>query len=153
MSGGLFNAQNPVIAALAVLTGISTSLLAFGQLFSSPRRALPWATFARSLRPVLPFARQQHAVLGTYNSLVCLAFGRVWRIDADLGGDSNINEGERAIVRRAAVLITELERMEATFALCEGAHPTSRIWTRTSAPPAICDGFWSLSGYSAGPAT
>jgi hypothetical protein len=27
----------------------------------------------------------------------------------------------RAIVRRAAVLITELERMEATFAVCEGA--------------------------------
>jgi hypothetical protein len=40
---------------------------------------------------------------------------------ADLGGETNISEGERAIVRRAAVLITELERMEATFALCEGA--------------------------------
>jgi hypothetical protein len=40
---------------------------------------------------------------------------------ADLGGDDNISEAERAIVRRAAVLITELERMECSFALSEGA--------------------------------
>ena len=40
---------------------------------------------------------------------------------ADLGGSTNISESERAIVRRAAVLITELERMEAQFAVSEGA--------------------------------
>ena len=39
----------------------------------------------------------------------------------DLGGETNVSEAERAIVRRAAVLITELERLEAQFALGEGA--------------------------------
>jgi hypothetical protein len=39
----------------------------------------------------------------------------------DLGGDSNVSEGERAIIRRAATLIVELERMERNFALAEGA--------------------------------
>jgi hypothetical protein len=39
----------------------------------------------------------------------------------DLGGDQNISEAERAIIRRAAVIITELERMEKDFALSEGA--------------------------------
>jgi hypothetical protein len=40
---------------------------------------------------------------------------------ADLGGDQNISESERAIIRRAAVIICELERMERGFALGEGA--------------------------------
>jgi hypothetical protein len=40
---------------------------------------------------------------------------------ADLGGNQNVSEAERAIIRRAAVIITELERMEKTFALSEGA--------------------------------
>jgi hypothetical protein len=39
----------------------------------------------------------------------------------DLGGEANISEAERAIVRRASVLIVELERMESDFALAEGA--------------------------------
>jgi len=39
----------------------------------------------------------------------------------DLGGDANISEAERAIVRRASVLIVELERMETAFALANGA--------------------------------
>jgi hypothetical protein len=39
----------------------------------------------------------------------------------DLGGDSNVSEAERAIIRRACVLITELERMEHDFALAQGA--------------------------------
>jgi hypothetical protein len=39
----------------------------------------------------------------------------------DLGGDTNISEAERAIVRRASVLIVELERMETDFALANGA--------------------------------
>jgi hypothetical protein len=34
----------------------------------------------------------------------------------DLGGDDAISEAERSIVRRAAVLTTELERMEVRFA-------------------------------------
>src|SRR5215831_3916150 len=39
----------------------------------------------------------------------------------DLGGDANISEAERAIIRRASVLIVELERMETDFALANGA--------------------------------
>jgi hypothetical protein len=33
-------------------------------------------------------------------------------MSADLGGDQNISEAERAIIRRAAVIITELERSD-----------------------------------------
>jgi hypothetical protein len=40
---------------------------------------------------------------------------------SDLGGEANVSESERAIIRRAAVIITELERMERNFALSEGA--------------------------------
>ena len=35
----------------------------------------------------------------------------------DLGGDGNITEAERAILRRAATLIVELEKIEVSFAL------------------------------------
>ena len=35
---------------------------------------------------------------------------------ADLGGDDNVSEGERALAKRCAVLVTELERREAAFA-------------------------------------
>jgi hypothetical protein len=37
-------------------------------------------------------------------------------IVADLGGINNTSAAERSIVRRAAVLVTELERMEKRFA-------------------------------------
>jgi hypothetical protein len=40
---------------------------------------------------------------------------------ADKGGDENVSEAERAIIRRAAVLITECEILEGKFALTEGA--------------------------------
>jgi hypothetical protein len=40
---------------------------------------------------------------------------------ADKGGEVNVSEGERAIIRRAAVLIVELERQEAAFAAAGGA--------------------------------
>ena len=39
---------------------------------------------------------------------------------ADLGGDDNVTEAERAIIRRAAVIITEQERMEREFARSDG---------------------------------
>jgi hypothetical protein len=39
----------------------------------------------------------------------------------DLGGDQKVSEAELAIIRRAAVIIAELERMEKGFALSEGA--------------------------------
>lgn len=41
---------------------------------------------------------------------------------SDLGGDDNISEAERSIVRRAAVLTTELEMMEQRFALAGSAN-------------------------------
>jgi hypothetical protein len=36
---------------------------------------------------------------------------------SDLGGDAEVSEAERSIVRRAATLTVELERLELTFAL------------------------------------
>ena len=39
----------------------------------------------------------------------------------DLGGDGNITEAERAILRRAATLIVELEKLEVSFALGNNA--------------------------------
>ena len=41
----------------------------------------------------------------------------------DLGGLDNVSVPERSIVRRCAVLTTELERMEALFAVAEAASP------------------------------
>lgn len=43
---------------------------------------------------------------------------------ADLGGDANVSEAERSIVRRAATLTVELERMEAAFATAGEAKPS-----------------------------
>jgi excisionase family DNA binding protein len=40
---------------------------------------------------------------------------------ADLGGDDNVSEAERALVRRAVTLIIELERREVMFAQAEAA--------------------------------
>jgi hypothetical protein len=36
---------------------------------------------------------------------------------SDLGGEDNISEAERVLAKRVAVLVTELERREAAFAL------------------------------------
>ena len=47
----------------------------------------------------------------------------------DLGGDQNVSEAERAIIRRAAVIITELERMERDFARSEGAPGLAELET------------------------
>jgi hypothetical protein len=48
---------------------------------------------------------------------------------ADLGGDENISEAERAIIRRAAVIIVELERKEKGFALSEDAPSDPELET------------------------
>ncbi|MCJ2068592.1 hypothetical protein MKK75_07195 [Methylobacterium sp. J-030] len=42
---------------------------------------------------------------------------------ADLGGHDAISEAERSLVRRAATLATELERLEAQFAAAGAADP------------------------------
>jgi hypothetical protein len=42
---------------------------------------------------------------------------------SDLGGDDAVSEAERSIVRRAATLTVELERLEQTFALAGEAAP------------------------------
>ena len=42
---------------------------------------------------------------------------------SDLGGESEASEAEKSLVRRAACLTVELERMEKMFALAEGVEP------------------------------
>src|SRR5450755_3207620 len=42
---------------------------------------------------------------------------------SDLGGDGEVSEAERSIVRRAATLTVELERLEAVFAVAGEAKP------------------------------
>jgi hypothetical protein len=52
---------------------------------------------------------------------------------SDLGGEENASEAEQSIVRRAATLTVELERMELAFALAEGADPDSLdLYQRTA---------------------
>ena len=64
---------------------------------SNGRRILPKIVDGRSL-----WARRYRDVLALHT--------------ADLGGDDNISEAERAILRRAATLIVQLEQMEVKFA-------------------------------------
>jgi hypothetical protein len=42
---------------------------------------------------------------------------------SDLGGDDAVSEAERSIIRRAATLTVELERLELIFALAGQAQP------------------------------
>jgi hypothetical protein len=52
---------------------------------------------------------------------------------ADLGGIDNVSEAEKAIIRRAATLICELERREAEFAVGEGASDIAlEVYQRAS---------------------
>jgi hypothetical protein len=46
---------------------------------------------------------------------------------SDLGGESNTSAAERSLVRRCAVLTTELEMLEAKFAKAEGQASTADI--------------------------
>lgn len=53
---------------------------------------------------------------------------------SDLGGIENTSEAERSIVRRAAVLTTELERLEQRFALAGEASPDEiELYARVAA--------------------
>jgi hypothetical protein len=52
---------------------------------------------------------------------------------SDLGGDDNTSAAERSLIRRAAVLTTELERMEAKFAVAGQADDNSLdLYQRTA---------------------
>ena len=51
---------------------------------------------------------------------------------SDLGGQDNVSEAERSIVRRAAVLTVELERIEARFAVNEGSDDDLDLYQRTA---------------------
>ncbi len=52
----------------------------------------------------------------------------------DLGGHDNTSEAERSIVRRAAVLTTELERLEVRFALAgEASAEDIDLYARVAA--------------------
>ena len=55
---------------------------------------------------------------------------------ADLGGEDNTSAAERSIVRRIAVLTTELEMIETRFATAGNAATTSDIdlYIRARAP-------------------
>jgi hypothetical protein len=50
---------------------------------------------------------------------------------SDLGPD-NVSEAERSIVRRAAVLTVELERIESRFALDKGSNDDLDLYQRTA---------------------
>ena len=51
---------------------------------------------------------------------------------ADLGGQEAISEAERSLLRRAATLTTELERLEAKFASGEGTPTDLDLYQRCS---------------------
>lgn len=52
---------------------------------------------------------------------------------ADLGGDDAVSEAERSLVRRAATIATELERLEAQFAAAGEADPqTLDLYARSA---------------------
>jgi hypothetical protein len=51
----------------------------------------------------------------------------------DLGGEHAVSEAERSIVRRAATMTVELERMEAAFAMAGEAKPSDLdLYQRTA---------------------
>jgi hypothetical protein len=52
---------------------------------------------------------------------------------SDLGGEAVVSEAERSIVRRAAVLTVELERIEAKFAVDGGLPADLDLYQRTAA--------------------
>src|SRR4051794_4131392 len=52
---------------------------------------------------------------------------------SDLGGEDNVTESEKAIIRRAVVLMIELERLEEVFATAGEAQPDQlELYARTS---------------------
>jgi hypothetical protein len=52
---------------------------------------------------------------------------------SDLGGEDNTSAAERSLIRRAAVITTELEMMEARFAAAGHADPTELdLYQRTA---------------------
>jgi hypothetical protein len=51
---------------------------------------------------------------------------------SDLGGDEVVSEAERSIVRRAACLTVELERIEAKFAVSEAGDQDLDLYQRTA---------------------
>jgi hypothetical protein len=52
---------------------------------------------------------------------------------SDLGGEGNVSEAEKSIVRRAATLTVELERLELAFALAGEAEPAQiDLYQRTA---------------------
>lgn len=65
---------------------------------------------------------------------------------SDLGGPDNTTAAERSILRRAATLTVECERLEAKFALAEVRYrPTT--WSYTGARRTACVACWRRWGY------
>jgi hypothetical protein len=66
-----------------------------------------------------PWVRRCKDIIGAYLS--------------DLGGEANTSTAERSLIRRAAVLTTELERLEMKFALAGEANADEiDLYARTS---------------------
>jgi hypothetical protein len=51
---------------------------------------------------------------------------------SDLGGPDGVSEAERSIVRRAAAITVELERIEARFAVGKGSDDDLDLYQRTA---------------------
>jgi hypothetical protein len=51
---------------------------------------------------------------------------------SDLGGPDNVSEAEASLVRRAAVIETELERLESRFASGEGTASELDLYQRSA---------------------
>src|SRR5262249_10852959 len=83
--------------ARAAIKPVRLAKSSFRSSVTNGRRILPRIVDGRSL-----WARRYRDVLALHTQ--------------DLGGDANITEGERAILRRAATLIVELEQLEVKFA-------------------------------------
>ena len=84
---------------------------------------------SRNRRPVAPVKDCQRSRVANGSALVAGVDGRsVWVRRAkeiigdaisDLGGEANTSAAERSLVRRAATISVELERLEAKFATSE----------------------------------
>jgi hypothetical protein len=51
---------------------------------------------------------------------------------SDLGGEDNVSEAKKSIVRRVATLTVELERLEAAFATADAQPPDLDLYQRMS---------------------
>ena len=92
----------------------------------------PWLARARAAanaagpkrqRSALTNGRRLLAGVDGRNPWICRCKDVIRAHLVDLGGEDNASAAERSIIRRCAVLTTELERLEVRFALANEANP------------------------------